>query len=517
MLKTEMKVGLVVLIALAGLSWLTYRSGTLSGFKEAESRDLITETENAGGLYSGSKVKMAGIDVGVIRKIVLTPEGSAKLILSVRKDVPVPQNVMAQIDSDGLIGEKFISLQSPANTGQIIDTDKAQIEFGGTSTVEDIGAKFSSIASDLSAVSKSLRYALAGQENQDKLQRIVSNLDSVTGRLDVILNKELEPGKVNNIVNNFSKFSDDLSENSSDILQSVKRAAGSLDRILTSNEANTSELIGNFTIVAKNLADITNKLQKEDSTLGQLINKDTQIINNLDKASNDIAMITDKIASGEGTLGRLINDESTVEKVENALDSLSGLAQRVEQIQTEIDFYGYSILGQDVSKGRFDVKISPRPNRFYLLGVTSDGYAVEAEDPRADTSYAGEEYGNKVKFTAQFGHVYENAFLDKDLQIRFGLRDSTFGVGADTFIIDDKLKLSADIYDFGGQYSGQYDGKAHVDLAARYFAEDFPVYGIAGVDNMINSDLAAPFVGLGIRFSDDDFKYLLQTVPTGGL
>lgn len=517
MLNTETKVGAVVLASMLGLSWLTYNSGSISKVDKGDTRILITELENASGLYNGSKVKMAGIDIGFIDEIVLTAKGTALIHLAINDATPLPENIAAQMDSNGLIGEKFISLKAPSYTDKMLSEETKTIPFVGTSSIEDIGAKFSTIASDLSAVSASLRSALAGQENQMKLQRIVGNLDTITTRLDVILNQELEPGKVNNIVNNFSSFSDDLSNNSEDILASVKSATASLDRILNSNEANTSEMIANFTVVAKNLNAITAKLQDDKSTLGQLINKDSRIVDNLDQASMDIAMVTNKIASGQGTIGRLINDDATVEKIESALDSLTGLANRVEQIQTEIDFYGYSILGQDVSKGRFDVTISPRPNRFYLLGVTSDGYAVEAKDDRADTEYFGQDFGNKIKFTAQFGQVYESALWGNDLYIRFGIRDSSFGIGADTYLADDRVKLSADLYDLGGQNSGDYDGPAHLDLTGRYFMQDLPIYGIAGIDNALNSDLAAPFIGLGMKFNDDDFKYMLQTVPSGGL
>jgi phospholipid/cholesterol/gamma-HCH transport system substrate-binding protein len=35
----------------------------------------------------------------------------------------------------------------------------------------------------------------------------------------------------------------------------------------------------------------------------------------------------------------------------------------------------------------------------------------------------------------------------------------------------------------------------------------------AGYDNFLNSRRATPFVGLGLRFDDDDLKYLLGSVP----
>ena len=35
------------------------------------------------------------------------------------------------------------------------------------------------------------------------------------------------------------------------------------------------------------------------------------------------------------------------------------------------------------------------------------------------------------------------------------------------------------------------------------------VYGVAGYDNVLNGEYGSPFVGVGMRFQDDDLKYVL--------
>jgi len=35
----------------------------------------------------------------------------------------------------------------------------------------------------------------------------------------------------------------------------------------------------------------------------------------------------------------------------------------------------------------------------------------------------------------------------------------------------------------------------------------------AGYDNFLNSERASAFAGIGIRFDDDDLKYLIGSVP----
>ncbi|MCP4355554.1 MAG: MCE family protein [Proteobacteria bacterium] len=509
MLNSELKVGLVVLASMFGLVWLTYKSGEITGFEEEKSkRTLVTETRNASGLHTGSKVKIAGVDVGVVRKIRLTTDGSALIYLSVSKSTPLATNVFAKVDSDGLIGSKFISLNSPIYTQEVITSDTTKIPFEESGNIEEIGSTFADIASDLNKVSKSLRDALAG-ENEGRLERIASSLDSASSRLSNILNEEVEEGKVNTIINNFTSFSEDVNRDSDEILASVKGAAASLDRILNQNEGKASEMFADFSIVGSNLSVITEKLTTSDSTLGRLINEDTEIITNLNKASADFASISDKINSGKGTLGQIINDSSTIDKVNSALASLDGITNRIGQIQTEIDFFGYTLLGQSVTKGSFNVKITTRPNRFYLLGATSDGYAVESEE--SDSEYFGQDFGKKLKFTAQFGRGYESLIFNNDVDFRVGIKNSTFGFGADMYAMDDRLQLSTDVYDLSGADSGPEADNAHVDMLAKYFFKGIPFYGVTGVDNILNSKYTAPFVGMGIKFGDNDFKYILKS------
>jgi phospholipid/cholesterol/gamma-HCH transport system substrate-binding protein len=39
------------------------------------------------------------------------------------------------------------------------------------------------------------------------------------------------------------------------------------------------------------------------------------------------------------------------------------------------------------------------------------------------------------------------------------------------------------------------------------------VFVNGGVDNVLNSKRSAPFVGVGLRFNDEDLKYLIGSVP----
>ena len=508
---TETKVGILVLAAAAGLGWLSYQSSSISTTSLSNPRVLTSEFDSAAGIRIGTKVRMAGVDVGEVSNIWLSEHGTAMVELAVRDDLKLPANVIAQIASDGLVGNKFVALTTDFKPEGQLTAEKAAIPSKGAAGMDDIVSSFGEIANDLKQVSSSLRSALGGRENAEKISNIVNNLNSVGGRLNDVLNKEIAPGKIKNIVDNVSDFSNGLNgDDVKSLITDLKAAAGSINRILSKNEPLADDLISNLSITAKNMASITTRLESGKGTMGRLLTED-KLLDRLDAAMDNFEQFSDKINNGNGTIAKLVNDDTTVNRLDNALASLGGLGDRVNSFQTIVDFNGYTLLGEDVSKGHFNVILKPRPTRFYVLGVSADGFADEASDPRQSSkAFYQQDFGKSLKFNAQFGQVYEAALWGRDLDVRVGIKDSAFGVGFDTSLplYNNDLTTSLDVYDFGGEHSGTSNQAPHVDLTMKYPIPYTPLYALGGIDNAINDRYAAPFIGVGFRFADDDLKLL---------
>ena len=120
------------------------------------------------------------------------------------------------------------------------------------------------------------------------------------------------------------------------------------------------------------------------------------------------------------------------------------------------------------------------------------------------TTTVSETYEDRLRFSVEFAKRWGN------LALRMGLIESRGGIGADYFAFDDRVKFSLDAWNFSSTEPGNLN--THMKASLNYTINKLLLLN-AGYDNFLNSDRAAAFVGVGLRFDDDDLKYLLGSVP----
>ena len=109
---------------------------------------------------------------------------------------------------------------------------------------------------------------------------------------------------------------------------------------------------------------------------------------------------------------------------------------------------------------------------------------------------------NQTTISAQFG------FKFGDARLRAGLFDSTGGAAVDYGFLKDKLWLTLEAYDF----SRPNDLDPHVRLSGRWWLSP-NIYVMGGYDDPLVKARDSLFFGGGVRWSDDDLKYLMGSVP----
>jgi phospholipid/cholesterol/gamma-HCH transport system substrate-binding protein len=122
----------VVLVVAAMFLWFAYTSANVSA---VSGYPLTARFHTAAGIAAGSDVKMAGIKIGTVTGLQITPDTfEARVMLSVDPAIRLPKDSVASIAGDGLLGSNYLAIEP--------GTDKTTIPSGGelaeTRSPEDI-------------------------------------------------------------------------------------------------------------------------------------------------------------------------------------------------------------------------------------------------------------------------------------------------------------------------------------------------------------------------------------------
>ena len=114
--KTDVWVGLFVLLGIVALVFLALRVGNLSSFSFAPSYSVQARFDNIGGLKVRAPVKSAGVVVGRVADIRFDDQTYQAIVtLSLEQMYEFPTDTSASILTSGLLGEQYIGLDAGAD------------------------------------------------------------------------------------------------------------------------------------------------------------------------------------------------------------------------------------------------------------------------------------------------------------------------------------------------------------------------------------------------------------------
>ncbi len=125
----ELIVGIFVLTGLACLTYLAVHLGKVQVFSRGYRVSAVFD--NISGLKTGAAVEVAGVEVGRVESIDVTPDYRALLELNVDSGVVLKEDAIASIRTKGIIGDKFVKLSPGFGEknippgGKIRDTESA--------------------------------------------------------------------------------------------------------------------------------------------------------------------------------------------------------------------------------------------------------------------------------------------------------------------------------------------------------------------------------------------------------
>ncbi|MGM0577080.1 MAG: MlaD family protein [Myxococcota bacterium] len=527
--RTPLLVGLLVIVGVAAFM-ITF--GSLEeGVQLEDAYEVYAIFDDATGLAENSRVMMSGIPVGQIRSIALWEQdpSRAKIVLAIDKRIELHEGVydpdkgrwvngaVASRLQASLLGDYYIGL-APGVAGERLgdgDQIKNVISESGINKVmdtidqatTDIFPKLEKITSDIQAITGSLRETFGGEEGAAALMEIRDNVNT-TSREVAALTSEVR-GFLNERV--ISRGQDVEA-----IIGNVAAATDDLRAVSGQLEARSGDIVANVDGITRDLRrfldeHVSEGASEREGTVAHALKKVDKSVAVLEGTLESAREVVGKVEAGEGTIGRLLTDDTLVRDVEGVVDDVKDITGPIGRLQVKVGFRTEYQVGQAALKNYVNFSLYPKPDKFLFFQIVTDPQGLVSTRERVTTTndpdlppvLVEEEVltENKLKFTAMFGKRWHF------ITARYGLLESTGGLGLDLHLLEDALRFKVDLFDFSRD-----DWPRLRMLAAWEFARH--LYVAAGIDDVLNLEGRDYFVGLGISFTDDDLKGLLPFLPT---
>ncbi|QWV98896.1 MCE family protein [Geomonas nitrogeniifigens] len=337
-LSVEKKVGMFFVFGLIILGVLLEVGEKWNPFeKKIMYRTYLTSIT---GLKVGDPVRLAGVDVGRITKIIVLND-KIEIDFEVKPETRIKVDTVAGLRLTNLLGGQFLGLSFGSPNAALLPE-------GGTVRGKDV-ANIDIIVDNLSDVVKDTKVLINNlnknqedvlkkvsgmlDENRGNLRDSIANISSITGKMD------RGEGSLAMLLNDRKLFDDASSAVSSLKLVSnkIEKGEGTLGKLVNDETVynDTSALIKDLRSGVKDLnagmkdvKEITAKINRGEGTLGKLV-QDDSLYTELRDASKNVKEITQKINSGQGTIGKLVNEDqlyrdttATLKKAERAMEGL---------------------------------------------------------------------------------------------------------------------------------------------------------------------------------------------------
>ena len=280
----EAKIGFFVVVALVALAVITTQINQ-SGLNFRSMKNYFLQFQNVSGLLENAPVEYAGLRVGRVDSFQLDEKSGAVLVkIKVEKSFSLYEDSIVELITRGLLGEKIIMIQGGGKAPMIPEGGVIKA-FRSSSGLEEAMQSFNDISSDI-------KNLLRGGGWRASVQDIIENLNETSENIRGVVNGRR----------------DDL-----------------------------DEIVGNMAAVSRALKEF---LAKDENRIQDSLQKFSSAMANIEETATKLNDIISRTERGEGTVGKLLTDETTVNKLNTALDGVTEFVGQVKQLEIGLGFRG---------------------------------------------------------------------------------------------------------------------------------------------------------------------------------
>ncbi len=525
----ETIVGLFVLAAIGVFAYMGFQIGAFR-FDRGRYAEYSLFFKDVSGLSRKADIKIAGVKVGWVEAVELLSdddEVQAEVKVMILKEYALYSDAYAMVRQDGLLGPKFIELiPGDPLLRRLKPGDQLTRPSTEPVSIDELMHQFKRIATNVDEITESFREVVGGPAGREHLQSIFDSIQMSVERLHSV--------------------------------------ADIMDRSFARNEDHIDNLLQIGTSFRTNIEKISDVFDRDFNRIASKLEMTATAFEDASHEATEglrnVSSVAQKIDEGKGLLGKLVNEDEMYRDLKLAVGGFKNYLTKMDRMQIVFDAYSATMIRRaegfewEDSKGYFNIRLFPRDDYFYQLQIVSSqkGWTTrtfiesdffDSENKEIDTDrFQDEPLGRNTsaagvpdqltvddlvrvgfilnkrqtitrrdafRIGLQFGKIF------KDIAFRFGLFEGTAGVAVDVDIpfSNDKFRwvTSFEIYDFSGRSRRIEDRRPHLTWLNRMFIFR-NIYTTFGADDFVSKKNANVFFGFGLRFGDDDIKYLLSNI-----
>ncbi|MBI4464307.1 MAG: MCE family protein [Acidobacteria bacterium] len=293
---SQLKVGFVAVASILLLATVIFLITGETGFF-AETMTIHTYSSDAGGLRTGATVRLAGVDVGMVRQVSLSgrpnPSEAVEIVLEVNRrfESDLRADSRAILAAEGLLGERYINITRGTSAA-------AQIPPGGIVPFRET-PEFSELVGGSRDLLDNLNTLTV------RLNTVVETIESGQGTVGKLIQDDTLYQRLNTTVNNAEKLVSDITS-----------GKGSLGRLMASEE-----FYEHVNTTVTKLERVADKVESGEGTLGKLV-QDPTLYQNAQELVARGSLLMGNINNGQGTLGKLAKDEELYRRLNSSVGKL---------------------------------------------------------------------------------------------------------------------------------------------------------------------------------------------------
>lgn len=307
---SQLKVGTLVIIALAALTSLIFLMTNNAGGVWSGRLTLRSYFENSAGLKVGAPVNLEGVTIGNVKAILIDPSRGltpVEVVMRVNRDKAknIKTDSKSSLETVGVLGDTVVDIDSRRAIGSPIQNN-AELPTTETPSLQDV--------------------IQASQGTIEQLNTILAKVDKIADALST------DKGSIGALINDktvYNKALATLNELSA-LVDKVSSGQGSIGKLV-----NDDTLYNDMRSATKGLNDIVTQVNSGKGSAGKLLKDDT-LYNNLTDATKNLNEVLKRINNGEGSLGYLSKDPEFAHKLNDTVTKLDSILTQVDSGQGSI-------------------------------------------------------------------------------------------------------------------------------------------------------------------------------------